>query len=76
MSEKRAIAVVNWLLLKGIKKERLRSVGYGETKLVNKCADGVSCTEEEHQVNRRTTIEIVDLEREKLIEKLLNKAYD
>jgi len=76
LSEKRAIAVVNWLVGKGINEGRLRYAGYGETRLVNKCADGVACTEEEHQENRRTTIEIVDLEREKLIRKLLDKAYD
>lgn len=76
LSEKRAIAVVNWLVEKGINQGRLRYAGYGETRLVNKCADGVTCTEEEHQENRRTTIEIVDLAREKLIRKLLDKAYD
>jgi outer membrane protein OmpA-like peptidoglycan-associated protein len=76
LSEKRALAVVNWLIGKGISIDRLRYVGYGETKLVNKCADGVTCTEEEHQANRRTTIERVDLAREKMIKKLLEKAYD
>jgi outer membrane protein OmpA-like peptidoglycan-associated protein len=32
--------------------------GYGETLLINKCADGVPCTEEEHQANRRTEFKI------------------
>jgi outer membrane protein OmpA-like peptidoglycan-associated protein len=34
--------------------------GYGESQLINKCADGVICTEEEHQENRRTVIEILN----------------
>ncbi len=35
-------------------KGRLREQHFGETNLTNKCADGVECTEEEHQKNRRT----------------------
>nr|WP_294928415.1 hypothetical protein [uncultured Flavobacterium sp.] len=31
-----------------------RKKGYGETQLVNHCADGVKCSEEEHQLNRRS----------------------
>jgi len=28
---------------------------------VNSCADGVSCTEIEHQQNRRTTVKIIKI---------------
>jgi outer membrane protein OmpA-like peptidoglycan-associated protein len=59
LSKKRAQSCVNYLLQKGIQKERLVAVGYGETKLVNDCSDEVDCTEEEHQQNRRTTVRII-----------------
>ncbi len=59
LSQGRAASVVRYLVAKGIPIERLRAVGYGETSLVNKCADGVDCTEEEHQLNRRTTFKIL-----------------
>jgi outer membrane protein OmpA-like peptidoglycan-associated protein len=36
----------------GVDKSRLTAKGYGENQLINKCADGVECTEEEH-LNRR-----------------------
>jgi outer membrane protein OmpA-like peptidoglycan-associated protein/tetratricopeptide (TPR) repeat protein len=59
LSKKRAQSCVNYLAQKGIQKERLLAVGYGETKLVNDCSDDVDCSEEEHQQNRRTTVRIV-----------------
>ena len=33
--------------------------GYGETRLVNKCSNGVQCTDEEHARNRRTEFRIL-----------------
>ena len=39
---------------RGISPERLTGKGYGERMLVNNCTNGVKCTEEEHQLNRRT----------------------
>jgi outer membrane protein OmpA-like peptidoglycan-associated protein len=59
LSKKRAKSCVDYLITKGIAKERLISVGYGETKLVNDCADGVECSDEEHQQNRRTTFRVL-----------------
>ncbi len=58
LSQKRAESVVRYLVLKGINSARLTAKGYGETMLVNRCADGVECTEEEHQANRRTEFKI------------------
>ena len=54
LSERRAQSTLKWLVSKGIDKSRLSAKGYGENKLVNKCSDGVDCTEEEHQLNRRS----------------------
>lgn len=59
LSQKRAQACVNYLVQKGISKDRLVALGYGESHLVNDCADGVECSEEEHQQNRRTTFRVL-----------------
>ncbi len=60
LSQNRSESVVDYLVSKGISRDRLVPKGYGESQLINKCADGVDCTEEEHQVNRRTVIEILN----------------
>lgn len=54
LSEKRAKSTKDWLVEKGIDGSRLAPKGFGETQLVNKCADGVKCTEKQHQQNRRS----------------------
>ena len=59
LSQKRSEAVVKYLISKGIEKKRLVAKGYGETKLLNRCKNGVECSEEEHQVNRRTEFMIL-----------------
>lgn len=59
LSQRRAEAAVNYLISRGIDRNRLRARGYGEMKLLNRCANGVNCTEEEHQANRRTEIEVL-----------------
>lgn len=59
LSQDRAESCFDYLVEKGIDKKRMDTVGYGETKLVNKCADGVDCTEDEHQLNRRVEIKIL-----------------
>ena len=59
LSQARAQSVVNYLVAKGINKNRLVAKGYGETKLVNNCADGVTCSEAKHQQNRRTEFRII-----------------
>ncbi|MBL1407164.1 OmpA family protein [Sphingobacterium faecale] len=59
LSQKRAQAAVDYIVGKGIDRERLVAKGYGESRLVNQCADGVKCTPEEHQANRRTEVEVL-----------------
>jgi len=54
LSDRRVKSTINWLIKNGVDKNRLTGKGYGETQLVNKCADGVICGEEEHQKNRRS----------------------
>ncbi len=58
LSQRRANSVVRYLIDNGVSSGRLRAKGYGENELRNQCADGVYCTEEEHQRNRRTEIRI------------------
>jgi OOP family OmpA-OmpF porin len=62
LSERRAQSVVNYLASKGISRSRLVSNGYGESQLKNRCADGVSCSEAEHAVNRRTEFRVINAE--------------
>jgi outer membrane protein OmpA-like peptidoglycan-associated protein/tetratricopeptide (TPR) repeat protein len=61
LSERRANATLKWLVKNGISPDRLSSKGYGETQLINNCADGVKCSEEEHQQNRRSEFIITAL---------------
>lgn len=60
LSQKRAKTAVDYMIAKGISKTRLKAVGFGESKLLNKCKDGVECTDEEHAKNRRTEFKIVE----------------
>lgn len=59
LSEQRAKAAVDYIIKGGITKDRISGKGYGESRLINKCADGVECTEEEHAKNRRTEFKIL-----------------
>ncbi|MGV6828558.1 MAG: OmpA family protein [Flavobacteriales bacterium] len=60
LSERRAAAVTNYLISKGINASRIVSNGYGESRLTNRCSDGVSCTEREHLANRRTQFRVIN----------------
>lgn len=60
LSNLRAQSTVDWLVKEGgIDRERLSGRGYGEMMILNKCVDGISCTEEEHAINRRSEFIIV-----------------
>ncbi|MET3127946.1 outer membrane protein OmpA-like peptidoglycan-associated protein/tetratricopeptide (TPR) repeat protein [Arcicella rosea] len=61
LSQKRAKAVVDFLVENGIDTSRLMARGYGETEPINECVDGVSCSEEQHQENRRTEFKILSV---------------
>nr|WP_321412977.1 OmpA family protein [uncultured Allomuricauda sp.] len=54
LSEKRAKSTLEWLVEKGIDRKRLTSKGYGESQLINNCSNDVQCSQEEHQLNRRS----------------------
>ena len=59
LSQQRAQSVVNYLVNKGISRDRLVAKGFGETRLKNKCSNGVSCSDDQHQENRRTEFRII-----------------
>ncbi|KOP38854.1 MULTISPECIES: OmpA family protein [unclassified Flavobacterium] len=61
LSERRAKSTIQWLVKNGINANRLTGRGYGETQLVNKCADEKPCSEAEHQQNRRSEFIITAL---------------
>ena len=59
LSQNRADVAVSYIVNKGIDKSRIIGKGYGESKLVNKCKNGVKCTEIEHRMNRRIEYKII-----------------
>ena len=60
LSQQRANAVVNYLVSKGISRSRLSARGFGETRLVNRCSNGVKCSEADHKRNRRTEFRVIN----------------
>ncbi len=61
LSQKRAESAVAYIVSKGIDKSRIVAKGYGESVLVNNCSDGVVCTQQEHQMNRRTEFKVTSI---------------
>jgi len=57
LSDERAQATVQYVISKGIAKERISGKGYGESQLKINC--GENCTEEQHAQNRRNEFIIV-----------------
>nr|WP_299488991.1 OmpA family protein [uncultured Allomuricauda sp.] len=54
LSQKRAQSTVDYMISKGISADRLQGEGFGETRLVNDCLNGVPCSRDKHQLNRRS----------------------
>ena len=59
LSQRRAESVVRYLIAQGIDSARLVPAGFGETKLLNRCGNGVRCSDAEHELNRRTTFKVI-----------------
>ncbi len=59
LSNKRANAVLDYLVSKGITKTRLSAKGMGEKQILNRCANDVICSEKEHELNRRTEFKFI-----------------
>ena len=61
LSDKRAKASAAYIISQGIDKSRISGKGYGESRLINECSDGVKCSEAQHQENRRTEFKVIKL---------------
>ncbi|MDD3079624.1 MAG: OmpA family protein [Paludibacter sp.] len=57
LSQNRAQSVVDYLVSRGIARDRMVAMGYGESRLLVKCTE---CTEEQHQENRRTEFTVLE----------------
>lgn len=59
LSDKRAKASAEYIISQGIDSNRIYGKGYGESRIVNRCKDGIKCKEEDHAQNRRTEFKVV-----------------
>jgi len=59
LSQRRATNSKAYIVSQGIDPKRLIAKGYGETRLLNHCKNGVSCTDKEHEINRRTEFKVL-----------------
>lgn len=58
LSQRRANGVVEYMVIQGVQRNRLKPTGYGESEPRNKCTDGVPCTDQDHARNRRTEVRV------------------
>lgn len=59
LSQRRADSAKRWLVNEGVDGRRIVTQGYGEKMLLNRCKNGVKCSEDEHRINRRTEFKIL-----------------
>ena len=59
LSNKRALSAKNYLIDKGVNPQNIVAIGYGETSILNHCTEGVRCSDEEHNFNRRTEVQLI-----------------
>lgn len=62
LSEKRSKAIVNCLIVKGIEGKRVKAIGKGESEPINECNEGVECTTQQIDANRRTEFKFYETE--------------
>lgn len=61
LSQRRSDSAVGYIIGRGIPQSRIVAKGYGESQLINQCANGIPCSDEEHRRNRRTEFKIIGL---------------
>ena len=61
LSDRRAKSTLEYMVKNGIDRKLLTAKGFGETELVNNCSDGIDCSEEEHQKNRRSEFIVIKM---------------
>jgi outer membrane protein OmpA-like peptidoglycan-associated protein len=62
LSLRRAESAKDFLVRKGVAALRIKAFGYGEAFPRNRCSEGVDCSEEEHQYNRRTEVKVTKID--------------
>ena len=71
LSQRRSESAVKYLIdYGGILSDHIVAQGYGESRLANRCRDGVACAEKEHALNRRTELRILNSEIATIIKSL------
>ena len=60
LSKRRAASTLEYLVSKGIDRNRLKSIGYGEMQPLNQCVKEGVCKEEEYDINRRCEFTILN----------------
>ncbi len=77
LSERRAKSAANYLINQGnLDKSRIYYKGFGESQIINRCQNGVDCTDEEHEENRRTELEIINIADEDVFKSLAQMKKD
>ncbi|MBK7936343.1 MAG: OmpA family protein [Lewinellaceae bacterium] len=66
LSHKRALSAVAYIVGEGVDSARISARGYGESQLANRCRNGIECSEDEHQQNRRTELRITGISGDSL----------
>jgi outer membrane protein OmpA-like peptidoglycan-associated protein len=64
LSERRAETAANYIIDHGIDPARIHQYGFGESKLLNNCRDGIRCSDKLHAVNRRLEFDFIRIEKE------------
>jgi outer membrane protein OmpA-like peptidoglycan-associated protein len=65
LSDRRAESAVRYIVDRcGVSQNNITWKGYGESQLVNSCANKVKCPEYDHQLNRRTELKITAIMEE------------
>ncbi len=59
LSNRRALSATNYIIMAGIDRKRIIAKGYGESQLVNHCSNYSSCSDAQHQENRRTEFKVL-----------------
>lgn len=59
LSQNRASAAVDYVVSQGVARSRISGIGYGEARLLNNCSDNQPCSEDKHQLNRRTEMKVI-----------------
>jgi outer membrane protein OmpA-like peptidoglycan-associated protein len=62
ITQERADKIKEFLINYGIKEENLTAIGFGDTRILNKCQPFVECTDAEHNVNKRVELKILNPE--------------